>query len=334
MMSYNPAFCSGDGHEIPLHVLSPFVHLCGEFSMAPGFGRAPWFTPEHHLIHVISGAGCYKVGDDTHHLVPEDVLLIQPGVWTQSWNPSDRPMRYHSVHFDFLFHGDYETLPVTSQEGGPELADRIHVPPRTVPALRLPLKTNMAGQSEVSILFSRIVREVAEKKPGYELATKASLLELLVLMHRGPETEPSVEGHALETIQRVVRFLEQNYTRPLSLGEIAGAVHLSPVYFGRLFRNGTGLTPMEYLRGLRMEQAKRLLFESDQTVGEVAAAVGFDDPYHFSRVFRKHEGMSPTCYRSVARDPRTPVSMPAAWTGPYHSQAGGRFFSIPPAKGS
>ncbi len=313
-----------------LHELSPFVHLCGEFRMLPGFRRQPWFTPSHHLIHVFRGSAFYRVGERTHRLVPGDLLLIPPGAWTQSWNPLAEVMRYHSVHFDFQYHGDYETLPITLQDG----PDRIHPAPATVPALRLPTKINVADQEWVSPLFGRIIRETAEKQAGYELATKAALLELLVFLQRGSATEPSGKGPSVEAIQRAVRFLEANYARPLALNDIAGAVHLSPIYFGRLFRTATGLTPMAYLRGLRMDRAKRLLREEELTVAQVADAVGFADPYHFSRVFRQQEGMAPTRYRELARrQDGTAFPTAEAWRGGYDSFAGVGFYSIPPADG-
>ena len=183
-------------------------------------------------------------------------------------------------------------------------------------------------------LFGRIIRETAEKRAGYELATKAALLELLVFLHRGSATEPDGRGPSVEAIQRAVRFLEANYARPLVLGDIAGAVHLSPIYFGRLFRTATGLTPMAYLRGLRMDRAKRLLREEELSVAQVADAVGFADPYHFSRVFRQHEGLAPTRYRELAGSQDGAV-FPAAetWRGGYDSFAGVGFYSIPPADG-
>ncbi len=316
-----------------LHELSPFVHLCGEFRIQPGFSRPFWLISSHHFLHVFRGEGYYQVGERTFRLVPGDLLLIPPGTLTRSWNPFAVVMQYHSLHVDFRYHGDYETLPVTFPEDCPGNRARVHAAPDTSPALRLPLKTNVAGQGWVGELFARIVRETAEKQPGYELATKAALLELLLFLHRGTVAEKGEPP--VEAIQRAVRFLEANVARPLELRDIAGTVHLSPVYFGRLFRTATGLTPMAYLRGLRMDRARRLLREEELSVAQVADAVGFPDPYHFSRVFRQHEGMPPSRYRELARDPAWPgLPTAEAWRGGYDSFAGVSFFSIPPREES
>jgi len=318
---------------ISLHELSPFVHLCGEFRIQPGFRRSPWLITSHHFLHVFRGEGYYQVGERTFRLGPGDLLLIPPGTLTRSWNPFAVAMRYHSLHVDLQYHGDYETQPITFPEDSPENRERVRPAPDTTPALRLPLKTNVAGQDWVGTLFARIVRETAEKRPGYELATKAALLELLLFLHRGTVAE---KGEPLvEAIQRAVRFLEANVARPLELRDIAGAVHLSPVYFGRLFRTATGLTPMAYLRGLRMDRARRLLREEELSVAQVADAVGFPDPYHFSRVFRQQMGLPPSRYRDLARDPAWP-GLPTAetWRGGYDSFAGVSFYSIPPREES
>jgi AraC-like DNA-binding protein len=92
---------------------------------------------------------------------------------------------------------------------------------------------------------------------------------------------------------------------------------------------------MAYLRGLRMDRAKRLLREEELTVAQVADAVGFSDPYHFSRVFRQHVGMPPSRYRDLSRDPaRSDFPSADAWRGGYDSFAGVSFFSIPPREES
>ena len=91
---------------------------------------------------------------------------------------------------------------------------------------------------------------------------------------------------------------------------------------------------MDYLRCLRMDRAKQLLLAGELSVAQVADAVGFADPYHFSRVFRQHEGMPPTEYRAQAR--RWGVAtLPTAeaWPGGYDSFAGVAFYNVPPGDG-
>jgi transcriptional regulator GlxA family with amidase domain len=85
------------------------------------------------------------------------------------------------------------------------------------------------------------------------------------------------------------------------LDELAAAVSLDPAYLSRLFRRGTGLSPLGYLARLRAERAATLLAESDLPAARVGAAVGWDDPTYFARRFRGLVGLTPTQYRERAR---------------------------------
>ena len=82
--------------------------------------------------------------------------------------------------------------------------------------------------------------------------------------------------------------------RKISRRELADAVGVSPTDVTRIFRRETGLTPWQYLNRYRVAQAQRLLRESDISVTEIAAQVGFNDAAYFSRIFRREE-RSTTC---------------------------------------
>jgi AraC-like DNA-binding protein len=132
---------------------------------------------------------------------------------------------------------------------------------------------------------------------------KAATLELLATLLEqaraasgtGPEVVPPAVRDAAE-------YMALNFSRSaLSLGNIAAAAGLSIDHFGRLFKSYAEETPMNYLRRVRVREARFLLEHSGLLVKEVAAATGFTDPFHFSRAFRSETGQSPRAYRAKKR---------------------------------
>ena len=99
-------------------------------------------------------------------------------------------------------------------------------------------------------------------------------------------------------VQKVQEIMRDNFQRKLSLGEIANSVNLSVWYLSHLFRTETGLSPIEFLRMLRMERARHLLRTTSLSVREIASNVGIHDPSHFVRDFKKRYGAYPTLYRT------------------------------------
>jgi len=98
-------------------------------------------------------------------------------------------------------------------------------------------------------------------------------------------------------IEELRHYLETNYSGKHSLEGLASRAHLSVPHLCALFRQCTGTSPLAYVRDLRLRQACHLLRNRALTVGAVADAVGYEDPYYFSRRFKTHVGVSPREYR-------------------------------------
>lgn len=97
-------------------------------------------------------------------------------------------------------------------------------------------------------------------------------------------------------IRRVSEFTDANLDKRLTLGSLAGVLHMSPWHFARCFKHATGKTPLQHVTERRMQRALALLSSACMPVTEVALEVGFRDPSHFSRSFKKHFGTSPVAY--------------------------------------
>jgi len=98
-------------------------------------------------------------------------------------------------------------------------------------------------------------------------------------------------------MQKAKEYIAENFSKELSLEEVAEHVQLSPFYFSKLFHEQCGVTFIDYLTGARIERARELLSDPKQTIKEIGIQVGYRDPNYFSRVFKKTIGFSPTEYR-------------------------------------
>jgi AraC family transcriptional regulator len=93
-------------------------------------------------------------------------------------------------------------------------------------------------------------------------------------------------------------YINEHLGENLSLTEIAAQVDMSQFYFCRLFKQSVGTTPHKYLVQQRVERAKSLLMQREQTIFDIAADCGFANPSHFAKCFRQHTGVSPQQFRS------------------------------------
>lgn len=102
-------------------------------------------------------------------------------------------------------------------------------------------------------------------------------------------------------MKEVFRFIEENYHQSITLCTIAQAVGYSPAYLTNLVRQQTGKSVHRWLVERRMAQAIALLLKTENTVSQIAEAVGYQDVCHFSRYFRQFYGTSPQAWRSAHR---------------------------------
>jgi AraC family transcriptional regulator len=96
-------------------------------------------------------------------------------------------------------------------------------------------------------------------------------------------------------VAEAVRFIQENYSRDVALSDIAEAVHLSPFHVARLFKQGLGVSPHQYLIQVRVNSARSLLSagSGERSLAEVASAVGFADQSHLTRHFKRVFGLTP-----------------------------------------
>ncbi|MBR1130921.1 AraC family transcriptional regulator [Bradyrhizobium iriomotense] len=101
-------------------------------------------------------------------------------------------------------------------------------------------------------------------------------------------------GRSLRCVEEYVR---ENLTRPISLAELSEIAGLSKRHFLRAFQESVGVTPYNYVLSLRIDEAKRRLSETEDSIVDVALAIGFNDAQHFSTSFKKATGIPPSAFR-------------------------------------
>lgn len=97
----------------------------------------------------------------------------------------------------------------------------------------------------------------------------------------------------------VAGYIADNYSRDISVAELAARAHMSESNFYAVFRRNFGMSPMAYLNRYRLSAASVLLTRTDLTIAEVASSVGYTDPLYFSRQFHRLFQASPRDYRKA-----------------------------------
>ena len=103
-----------------------------------------------------------------------------------------------------------------------------------------------------------------------------------------------------QSVEVALQYIQGHYHTDLSLEKVASIVYLNPIYFSQLFKQKTGHGFKEYITQLRLERAMELLRESELKIADISERVGYPDMRHFSQVFRKKTGLTPSEYRQSA----------------------------------
>jgi AraC-like DNA-binding protein len=242
---------------------------------------------------LIKGAARVLTPREAFHLTPGKLLVIDHDVYHVHL-----PEARGRNHLIFWCH-----LKQTSAD----LADTRYAPPDPIdfglPGLVL------TGRTDVQSIGAAIAAELASHDWGYRQAALDLLSYLSCILVRrlleGRATlrkrqeSPAISGDpaTCQTIHAALDFCEANFHRKVTRTEIARAVGYSPKHLGHLVTKNLGYSISDHLRNLRAAEAKHLLETSRLSIREIAQAVGYDDPTHFTRAFKRATDLSPQAYR-------------------------------------
>ena len=133
-------------------------------------------------------------------------------------------------------------------------------------------------------------------RAGLDAELAAAALAVLAAWDKAQRAQPE-RSRVLRVIATAERQLAERLTEPVNVEALARRLGIAYSHFRRVFKEHTGFSPWQYVLHLRLERARRLLASSDATLEEIAARLGFSSPFHFSRAFKRANGVAPDHWR-------------------------------------
>jgi AraC-like DNA-binding protein len=253
----------------------------------------PWRNYLHvhsffEICYAFAGQGKFLVGHEVYEVIAGDVFIAKP----------DEPHEIIADKTDPLgiYFWSYTLVPPHKRQAGSSDIDTL---------LRAFLTTSRCVQHNrvhMERTLELLTDEVVKREVGYSQVIQGLVTKLLLDTARAVTNVhvPSVQtlrssGDA--AVNLIVRYLHDNYDRPVSVQDVAAQVHLSERHARRLFLETTGKTMKQYLLTLRLDVAKQRLLGENVSVSEIAYGVGFNDVRHFSTTFRSSVGVTPSEFR-------------------------------------
>lgn len=265
-------------------------------------GHAPsWHSHEFiEMVYVQAGEGYHLVQDARHHLIPGDIFFIHPG----EPHTFDFPQRTAVSIVNCLFLPAFLPLSLWQTIVPSDALDYLYVHPYLGSEERFQGVVNLTGVScaYVRALLDHMLDEWAGGTGAPSGLLRLQMLELLLLLSReygmqADFTARKSPSPAHDLVQRLSGFIAVHVEEKLSVESLAEHFHLSRRHLERLVHQESGATIVDHIHRIRITQARRLLEDSNEPVGQIAERVGYQDPAFFSRLFSRHMGQSPSQYR-------------------------------------
>lgn len=241
------------------------------------------------LAFILSGEGRYRFDEGITSISEGDLLIMNPGVKHQALAcpEVDVPTT------EFFIGASHIRIP--------------GLPNNTIPVPGGGHIIHTTGELRQKLykICSSMEAEKSALRPGRYFMMKAYMMQLLLIVIR-EQCQPveKAPGFAFESVnkkyvvEQMLNYFEDHYFEKISLDQIAENMYLSPFYVSKIFKSETGDTPIRHLINIRLDKAKELLEEGyEGSIQEIAAMVGYDDAYHFSKLFKKRYGFPPSQIR-------------------------------------
>lgn len=250
------------------------------------FHKAFWGETRVHkdydLWYVENGAVCICENDKVHTAKEGDFVLFYPNIPYHTYTENNECKLIY-IHFDFAIGNNLRILDDFNFSGI--------------------IRGNKF--SEEKILFLRGCYEYKNKSPMSALFLKGSLTSVLSSFIREINNNEALFGDYnrkgksdhLSILRPVFEYVSANVDKKITIAELSDLVNFSEKYFIRYFKNALGISPIQYVNQLKMNQARKYIYEGNYTVKQLADILGYSDPYSFSKAFKRHFKVSPTQFK-------------------------------------
>ncbi len=274
-MNYKNSYKATKNELVSLSVYNVGCQKCDPlYQWGPGIR-------DHYLIHyVISGCGCYVVGNERYELHAGDAFLVYPNQEITYYADAKDPWEYAWVGFNG--------------------SDALSLLNATDFTREHPYITEVPSGKDI-LHHLLCIYEVRGNDFSSTVEMTGRLYTALALFMRGAKKkalQSSYDGY----VQKAISYISANYSYPITVKDVSDYVGLSRSHLFRSFEKVLQCSPKEYLSDYRIRQACALLVQTDLSITAVANSVGFENNLYFSKAFHKMKGISPKQYRTRALD--------------------------------
>lgn len=284
-------------HENIFHTSAEFPYNTYLCSIPLDFTQVPlhWHE-EMELIVIKRGTGTVSVNLTESSVSAGDIVLVLPGQLHAIRQKSHCTMEYENILLD----------PSMLICGGQDLCAAQYIHPLVCG--NLPVETvftpALSYYTDIASCIENIDRLCDLRPDGYQLAVKGWLFQFFYYLVQNQKNNGSVsrpDTKSLEKIKTILRYVEEHYSEPISIDDMAKITHYSKSHFMKFFRQHMGTSFIEYLNSYRLTIAARLLTTTDSSILEVAAQSGFENLSYFNRLFRRKFQQTPGEFRTGSR---------------------------------
>jgi len=254
-------------------------------------------TRDCRLFYILSDNGSIVVGGKQYELHYGCVILFQSGT-KYTWKV-DNKIDYISVNFDYTQNHSHLTKSMHPIHASvfDESSTLEHIKFEDAWILNKPLIIN-----NCTFLESRMRLITTEFYLGdaycEELLSSIVKSVIISAVRRKHSADTLVSPKDITLTEKILEYIQTNYMKHLTNEDIAKEFFLNPIYMNRIFKKQTGISIHAFILKYRLNVAMTILRTGNVSIQETAAMVGFQDPIHFNKTFKKHIGTTPNQYRN------------------------------------